>query len=252
MARALRGVEATSPSGYVTRDARPNRSSFVETAAARGFCERLTQTLLYPLSTAASLLMSSILCFKSRSVTPNLFASLLALASLPSLGACSREDSVRVTGDADQIYGYTPSGARVEATLVDDGDGQRHVELLLPDGGSVEVFLSRWISPSQGIYNFVKRVHGVRPGDSIELSPYGLDEIPEGCLCQTADDPELDLDRVDAFVAISDGERRTFRRYSERPVPSTDVRWYLSCETLDYAELREQIGMMKCGAPRRI
>lgn len=197
--------------------------------------------------------MHTLLGFKSRAANPHLLASLLFLTSLPSLGACSEEDGVvRVNGaSTDRIWGYGSKG-RVEATYVDDGQGQGHWELSLPDGGSVETSLSVNVSPSQGSYSYSKRVDGVRPGDSIEISPYGINDDPEGCRCQTANDPELDLGRVDAFIATKGADRSTSRRYSARPVPATDVGWYLTCDTLDYSELRERIGMMKCGSPTRI
>jgi hypothetical protein len=184
----------------------------------------------------------------------HLLAALLALGATLPLGACSDEtEPVRVhRASTDRVYGYDRDGVLVEATYVDGGANQGYWELLLPGGGSVAIWDSVYISPSQGSYSFEKRVDGVRPGDDVEIYPFGFDGDPEGCRCQQADDPELDLDRVDAFISIRHGEKSTSTRYSAAPVPSTDVRWYLTCETLGYAELRERLGVVKCGSPRRI
>jgi hypothetical protein len=198
-------------------------------------------------------------------MTRNLAGSLFTLATLSALmasGGCSGDSSepVRIVNIVDsggfimssKFSFRDPSGEEVDQSERKDGA----IEAKLPDGGSVSWAYSYSSSPSSGYHSRLVMVDQVEPGDEIDLTGREGMTLPEGCACHYATDVPPDVE-VDVRVRYSEPSQPC--QYPPCPGTSSSKRvdgkaelgegesaTFISCETLDYDDLRPYAMQLYC------
>lgn len=178
-------------------------------------------------------------------------STLLALAALWSLAACEEGDGlVRVYGGAPptmSLVAEDSEGSFVESVYV-EGEGAEdagHWEVLLPDGGSIRHSRFQPSTPSQSRFIQFVTLDDVQPGDVIDLER-GTAPLPAGCRCQRSSGAGIDLRGVAVYITDEQGNLSASRRYSPGVNRYDEPSSFITCDELDYDDLRERVATLDC------